>query len=102
MLARRIIDGGRGNWGEVSMTPHPDLSLDQAEQMVHFILSLADYEGADDEEKKEPVAEKIDESLLKAIPGDQREVAGLHPSRSEERRVGKEEGGEWVAGVCNE
>src|SRR5690625_4026310 len=80
MLARRIIDGGRGNWGEVSMTPHPDLSLDQAEQMVHFILSLADYEGADDEEKKEPVAEKIDESLLKAIPGDQREVAGLHPS----------------------
>jgi cytochrome c551/c552 len=80
MLAHRIIDGGSGNWGQVPMTPHPDLSLDQAEQMVHYILSLAEYEGSEDEDKEEPVAEKIDESLLKAIPGDQREVAGLHPS----------------------
>ncbi|MDQ2077091.1 family 16 glycoside hydrolase [Marinimicrobium sp. ABcell2] len=79
MLARRIIDGGSGNWGQVPMTAHPDLSLDQAEQMVHYILSLADYEGSEEEKEAEAKVE-VDKSLLKAIPGDQREVAGLHPS----------------------
>lgn len=39
-LANKIIDGGKGNWGEVPMTPHPNLSLDDAESMVIYILDL--------------------------------------------------------------
>ncbi|MDD3458511.1 MAG: cytochrome C [Weeksellaceae bacterium] len=40
MLAQKIIDGGAGNWGEVPMTPHPDLNMDKAKTMVEYILSL--------------------------------------------------------------
>jgi cytochrome c len=41
-LARRVMVGGSGVWGEVPMTPHPDLSSTDAEAMVAWILSLAD------------------------------------------------------------
>ena len=40
MLAQKIIDGGKGNWGEVPMTPHAGLSKDNAKLMVKYILSL--------------------------------------------------------------
>src|SRR5690625_8049960 len=60
------------------MTAHPDLSVDQAEQMVRYILALADYQGAETESPDTETA--VDQQLLKAIPGDQREEAGLHPS----------------------
>lgn len=40
MLAGKIISGGSGNWGEVAMTPHADLSKDDAKEMVKYILSL--------------------------------------------------------------
>lgn len=40
MLARKIIDGGSGNWGEVPMTPHPDINMQKAETIVKYILSL--------------------------------------------------------------
>lgn len=39
-LAHKIIAGGKGVWGEVAMTPHPDLSEADAEQMVKYILLL--------------------------------------------------------------
>lgn len=39
-LAKKIIDGGSGNWGEVPMTPHPGVSMDKAEAMVKYILSV--------------------------------------------------------------
>lgn len=39
-LAQKIIDGGAGNWGQVAMTPHPDLSLADAATMAEYILSL--------------------------------------------------------------
>lgn len=39
-LARTIIQGGSGNWGNVPMTPHPSLSQEDAESMVRYILSL--------------------------------------------------------------
>src|SRR5690625_6104187 len=77
-LARKSIDGGSGQWGLVPMTAHPDLSVDQAEQMVRYILALTDYQGAETESPDAETA--VDQQLLKAIPGDQREVAGLHPS----------------------
>ncbi|WP_276967930.1 c-type cytochrome [Chryseobacterium sp.] len=40
MLAQKIIDGGKGNWGEIPMTPHTGLSKENARQMVKYILSL--------------------------------------------------------------
>ncbi|MFA7616687.1 MAG: c-type cytochrome [Moheibacter sp.] len=40
MLAQKIIDGGAGNWGQVPMTPHPDVNMDKARTMVKYILSL--------------------------------------------------------------
>jgi len=39
-LADKIIRGGNGVWGEVPMTPHPNLSKDDAKEMVNYILSL--------------------------------------------------------------
>lgn len=40
-LANKIIKGGGGNWGEHSMAAHPQLSLDDAGQIVKYILSLS-------------------------------------------------------------
>jgi cytochrome c len=39
-LAAKIRDGGSGKWGDVAMTPHPDVTDAQARQMVNYILSL--------------------------------------------------------------
>ena len=39
-LARKIISGGKGEWGEIYMTPHPDVSQADAEAMVKYILLL--------------------------------------------------------------
>jgi cytochrome c len=39
-LARKIITGGNGVWGQIYMTPHPDLSKEDAEAMVRYILLL--------------------------------------------------------------
>ncbi len=39
-LSHKVITGGSGVWGEVAMTPHPQLSQEQAEQMVKYILLL--------------------------------------------------------------
>ena len=33
-LAARIREGGSGNWGDVAMTPHPDLMKAQAKEMM--------------------------------------------------------------------
>jgi cytochrome c len=39
-LVGNIINGGEGNWGEVPMTSHPDLTTETARQMVNQILGL--------------------------------------------------------------
>jgi cytochrome c len=39
-LSTRIREGGSGNWGDVAMTPHPDLTDAQATQMLGWILSV--------------------------------------------------------------
>ena len=39
-LAGKIINGGKGNWGEIPMTPHPALSKSDAKEMVRYVLSL--------------------------------------------------------------
>ncbi|TPG61790.1 c-type cytochrome [Hymenobacter nivis] len=40
MLANKIITGGKGNWGEIPMTPHPGLSVADAQEMTKYILSV--------------------------------------------------------------
>ncbi|MBM3413816.1 MAG: c-type cytochrome [Bacteroidetes bacterium] len=40
VLASFIIKGGGGNWGNVPMTPHSNLSQEDAETMVRYILTL--------------------------------------------------------------
>ena len=45
-LAARIRNGGSGNWGDVGMTPHPDLTDAQLREMAAWILSLKDQVGA--------------------------------------------------------
>ena len=39
-LAAKVRKGGAGTWGDVAMTPHPDLTDAQARQMVEWVLSL--------------------------------------------------------------
>ena len=39
-LAKKIVAGGSGVWGTVPMTPHPEISQADAEQMVKYILLL--------------------------------------------------------------
>lgn len=40
LMIDKIIKGGSGVWGDVLMTPHPDLMPADAEKMVHYIMSL--------------------------------------------------------------
>ena len=40
MLAKKVIMGGSGNWGDVAMTAHSSLSESDAKAMVQYILSL--------------------------------------------------------------
>jgi cytochrome c len=41
-LADKVIQGGSGNWGERAMSAHPALSLQEAEDMTAYILSLSE------------------------------------------------------------
>lgn len=39
-LAKKVIEGGSGVWGETAMPPHPNLSEEDAKDMVRYILGL--------------------------------------------------------------
>ncbi len=39
-LSGKVIKGGAGVWGQIPMTPHPQLSKEDAAQMVKYILSV--------------------------------------------------------------
>lgn len=45
-LSDKIIKGGSGVWGERAMTPHPELSKTDAEEIVNYILSINDKSEA--------------------------------------------------------
>lgn len=45
-LAHSIREGGSGSWGDIPMTPHPDLKDEQLQQIVTWILSLKDARTA--------------------------------------------------------
>jgi cytochrome c len=38
-LATKIIEGGKGAWGDIPMTPHAGLSPENAKLMVKYILA---------------------------------------------------------------
>jgi cytochrome c len=40
MLAEKVLQGGQGNWGEIPMAGHPNLSVEDASAMVEYILSM--------------------------------------------------------------
>ncbi len=39
-MVQQINKGGSGKWGSVPMTPHPDISKEDAQLMVHYIMSI--------------------------------------------------------------
>ncbi len=39
-MVQQINKGGSGRWGSVPMTPHPDISKEDAQLMVHYIMSI--------------------------------------------------------------
>ena len=39
-MVTQINKGGFGRWGTVPMTPHPQVSREDAESMVHYIMSI--------------------------------------------------------------
>ncbi len=46
-LARKVIAGGGGNWGnQVAMAAHPQIPLEDAEEIVSYVLSLGQDEAA--------------------------------------------------------
>ena len=51
-LARKVINGGGGVWGEQAMSAHPQLKESEATDMVRYILSLASDKAAN----KQPLA----------------------------------------------
>jgi cytochrome c len=40
MLADKVLKGGTGVWGQVPMTPHPNMAKEDAEQIIKYILLL--------------------------------------------------------------
>ena len=45
-LAKKVIAGGAGVWGEVAMSAHPQLSPTDAKEMVSYILGLGEKKQA--------------------------------------------------------
>src|SRR5690606_5066233 len=40
LLADKIIRGGSGQWGTIEMAAHPQISVEDARQMVAYIMTL--------------------------------------------------------------
>ncbi len=40
-LVEKVIKGGSGVWGDLMMSPHPQLSTDDTEKMIKYVLSLS-------------------------------------------------------------
>ncbi|NHK29466.1 DUF1080 domain-containing protein [Parvularcula flava] len=63
-LAGKIISGGAGVWGEVPMTAHPQLSQQDAESMMAYILQIADLP----DEAEPEVAQATEEDFTPVAP----------------------------------
>jgi cytochrome c len=40
VLSDKVMKGGSGNWGQIPMAAHPNLTADDAKAMVSYILSM--------------------------------------------------------------
>ncbi|NND31408.1 MAG: PKD domain-containing protein [Saprospiraceae bacterium] len=60
-IANKIITGGTGIWGEHAMSAHPQISAEEAEMMVNYIISLADP-------SKSKATLPMDGSFLTSVP----------------------------------
>ncbi len=63
-LANKVINGGSGVWGEIAMAAHPQLSSDDASNIVKYILSLGN-------EKQEVKTLPVSGTYTLTIPEDQ-------------------------------
>jgi len=50
LMINKIKTGGSGVWGQQAMTPHPEISDEDLNEMVDYIFSTASYEGVEVEE----------------------------------------------------
>lgn len=70
-LVSKIKKGGTGVWGSQVMTPHPEIPDFDVKEMVNYIFTLAEYEGAGEtevtEDQKTLMAVDLDQGQL--IPG---------------------------------
>lgn len=41
-LTKKVISGGKGVWGDVAMAAHPQLSAEDASEMIKYIMSLGE------------------------------------------------------------
>ncbi len=41
-LAENIVEGSMGNWGQIRMLPHSNVSKEDAKKMMHYIFALKD------------------------------------------------------------
>ncbi len=88
-LAKKIVDGGGGVWGEVNMAAHPQLSQGEAVEMVKYILSLESMEETPSLPAKGSYTTTVDKGvnpggvfLIRAAYSD-KGANGLPPARSE-------------------
>lgn len=87
-LARKIIEGGDGAWGNVPMISHLSLKPEEAALMVRYILTNFDPSDAHGTQTTHPLASPDEEesekdeapALRPGRPGDRRPLAGVHPS----------------------
>jgi len=59
-LTKKVISGGSGVWGETAMAGHPQLSANDAAEMVKYILNLSNEKP---KEKSLPVKGKFDTKI---------------------------------------
>ncbi len=60
-LAKKVISGGGGVWGEVAMSGHPQLTAADAGEMIKYVLSLAD-------EKAKPASLPVKGAFTTKVP----------------------------------
>lgn len=87
-LALKVINGGAGNWGNAVMTPHPDMSLEDASILTAYILDLKKKapEAKPTAAKANPAPANVAKAQVAAlvkvtkIPGDGHPLQSVHPS----------------------
>lgn len=76
MLIRHVREGTKGNWGEVPMIPHPNLSKTDIARMVKYIMSLKKTESGTSPARKSTT----DESAEVEAPGFGSPLQNVHSS----------------------